>query len=185
MHNNISESVVGCLGVAFGFMCLGYALSKRKQMENICNKIDISLDDISEKTNIDIPKDVINKAVDRAINREVEKAIITVKENVVSKVEKDILSAAENAVNDAYPDTSVAVKNKVNALINGMDIYSLRTEVRDKAKAEVISNLENNLDDILEDYKNSLSNVRKIYSSIADSMIPENGKRGQTVSFTI
>ena len=54
--------------------------------------------------------------------------------------------------------------------VSRINVSSLKAEIKDSVKREVTDRLHDEMNDILDSYNSQLTDIGKIYSSIADSM---------------
>lgn len=168
------DNFVGLLGVSAGLVGLGYGLAMHTKMAKIGEKLDCSIEDLANKTDIDIPDDMIERAVEKAVNREVRDAVKKASDAAVTAVKRDIHKQVADTVEAEYSD----IKDKVlEELINEaakIDAKRVRADIEKAAKEIALEKFEANLDDILDKHNTELENVTKIYKAIADAVAPTN-----------
>ena len=175
MKNNF-DMIVGLGGFIVGFIGIGYAIGARKRMNDICAKIDKSLDEISNGMEIDIPQSVIDKAVDKAVDREVGKAVEKAATTAANDVKQDIYKEVKQAVNESYSDVKASVTEELRRQVAKVDISEARREVIREAKETAADKFDSNLNDILEKFNGDLNNISFIYKSIANAITKDNDK---------
>lgn len=119
---------------------------------------------------LDVPENVLNDAINIAVDREVGKAINKVSLEIGANARKDMQTIIMAEVNWAHTQIVNEVSNEVAKQVANIDTRKLSEEVRTKAKQMVIDKFDNNLDSLLTDFNDKLSNVAKIYESIAETM---------------
>ena len=162
--------VIGFCGLVVGLVGVGYAVGSRKKLSDVADKLNKSIDEISNDMEVDIPQCVIDKAVNKAVEREVERRVRVASKEAVTKVSTDIHNSVADSVNKAYSDIDRSVKTEIKKQIALIDIREARREVIAEAKKTVAEKFESDLDDILENYKDELATVSKIYKSIANAV---------------
>lgn len=160
---NVVGIIVGIAGVA-------YAFYTTKKMNDLCNKIDKTIDDVSKDMLVDVPETIVEKAVEKAVNREVGRTVEEYSARAVKAVKDDIHSQVKTAINDSYSDIRKSVTDQVAKEVSNIDIKTLKRDVTEKAKESIVEKFDGNLDNLLEEFNSNLTNVSKIYKSIADSM---------------
>lgn len=171
------KSLIAFGGVAIGLTGIGYAIGSRKKLNDICNKLDKSIDDLSTSIDVDIPQYMIDKAVSKAVDRSVERAVRDATSIAVNAVKNDIHKEVQTSVNNAYADISASVTNKIASEVSKINMKQLSSSVTAKAEEKIIEKFEGNLDDVLEKFNRNLDNTGKIYESIANSISKkDNGK---------
>ena len=162
--------VIGFCGLVVGLVGVGYAVGGRKKLGDVADKLNKSIDEISNDMEVDIPQCVIDKAVNKAVEREVERRVQVASKEAVTKVSTDIHKSVADSVNKVYSDIDRSVKAEIKKQIALIDIREARREVIAEAKKTVAEKFESDLDDILENYKDELATVSKIYKSIANAV---------------
>lgn len=177
----INNRDLGFLGIVIGLAGIAYASYIHLKVKETNNMIDISIDNLSKEVNVDVSALVIEKAVTRAVDREVNKAVNSISYEVQETIRKDINNKVRNAVSDAYSDIRGSVSKEVAKEVANLNMESLRKKVKEEAKQLVLDKFNENLDSLLEDFNQNLTNVSKIYGSIADNMV----KKPQETVFKI
>ena len=169
------DFLIGVAGFVVGFIGIGYAIGSHKRLNDICDRIGKSIDNISENLDVIIPETVVDKAVEKATRLESERAVRNATDKIIRNIEEDIRRKVTSAVNSEYSNIKKSVTDKTAKEVSKIDIRDLSSEIREKAKEEVISKLDDNLDDILEKYNKELERVGKIYKSISDTFVNNRG----------
>ena len=71
---------VGCIGVGYGLKC-------HKEMKELAEKIDKSIDEIEKETVIDVSEDIVEKAVNEAVAKKTTAAVNRCVSGVIVDVE--------------------------------------------------------------------------------------------------
>ena len=153
-----------------GLVGLGYGIGVHCKMKKLCEKLDTTIEDLSNDVPIDIPKEVVDQAVERAAERRARYAVDNAAADVISKIKADIHSDVSSAVSDERKRISEQVTDKIAEKVSKIDEDELRKDVVNKAKEQIAAKFDNKLDDILEDFNSNLSNVSRIYRSIAQTI---------------
>lgn len=161
----------GPIGIAASIIAIGYSIYTQRKLNGILTTIDLSIDEVSKGITVDISDAMIEKAINKVVDREVVKVIKTVSNEVLRTIRSDIHKEVKVSVNDSYQNIKTSVTKEVSEQVANMDMRRLKEEVKEKAKDLVIEKFDGNLESLLADFNNSLSNVSKIYNSIADSMV--------------
>ena len=153
-------------------MGLGYLYNK---LQRIAHKVDMSVDTLAEKTPVDISTVLIDKAVQRAVDREVGAAVSAASNTAVRRISDDMDTQIRRSVAASYSNIEDSVSTEVARQVSNLDINRLKQDVTAKAKQAVVEKFDGHLDDIIDDFKKNLENVSKIYGSIANTMIKKPG----------
>ena len=87
---NKFDNLVGLFGAALGMIGIGYALGTHSKMARISEKLDISIEDLANKTPVNIPDSMIERATEKAVALEVKNAVGKATDIVLKEVKRDI-----------------------------------------------------------------------------------------------
>ena len=175
MSNKV-DLIFGIGGFAVGLIGIGYALGSRKRMKDICSRLDTTIDNISKDNNVDIPKSIVDQAVNRAVNRDVDWAVTRATDDVIKSVKSDIHREVDSAVRAKYSDIEKSVSEEVSQRISNIDMKKMTDTVMNKAEQKIVDKFDDSLDELLEKFNHNLDNISKIYSSMVDTMRKSNDK---------
>lgn len=184
---NKYDGFVGLLGVTIGLVGIGYAVGTHTKMAQISENLDRSIEDLASKTPIDIPDSMIERAVEKAIAYEVKQAVGKATDTVIAEVKRDIHKQVGNAVEVEYSNIKTAVLKEITDEAAKIDVNRVRADVERAAKAHALEKFDDKLDDIVdefkekvegyvEDCKDNLAVVNKVYKTFANAMTPNSSK---------
>lgn len=168
-----ADSFVGVGICILGLVGVGYAIGVHSKMKVMCDRLDTSIDNLVNNTEIDIPAKVIDQAVQKAVERESYSAVKWATEEVVADAKREIESRVGTAVKAQYDAISDGVADQIAKNVARIDESKLKKEVVQKAKEQIAKKFDDKLDDLLEEFNGNLQNVGKIYKSIARSFFKE------------
>jgi hypothetical protein len=119
---------------------------------------------------VDVPDELVDLAVKRAVDRETNLVVRRATCDIVDSTKRDIQKEVKSSVENVYSDIRASVSKEISYQVANLDINKMKSEVKEKAKELVLEKFDGNLNSLLEDFNQSLSNVSKIYESIAESM---------------
>lgn len=182
MNNKFnSDALVGLIGVAAGLIGIGYAMGTHSKMAKISENLDRSIEELASNTPVDIPNDMIERAVEKAVAYEVKQAVAKAKDVVIVDVKRDIHKQVSDAVESEYRDMKDLVLEELTNEAAKIDVKRVRADVERAAKEHALEKFDDNLDDILKGFSEQLNNTSKIYSSIADTMTGYKSANRETV----
>lgn len=176
--------IVGLGGFAMGLVGISYAIGSRKKVNDICNKLDVTIDNLSKDFNVDIPDKIVEEAVDRAVNREARNQVDKAVSSVINTVKSDIHNEVNTAVKAIYPDIRKACTTKVTEEVSKINVKDLKDVIREDAREKVAEKFDGQLDDILEKFNSDLDNISKIYSSITKKITGSDGSNNLKISLS-
>lgn len=153
-------NVLAAIGVV-GY--IGYLHSK---INKISAMIGVAVDDLSSNTEVTISQDILDLALQRAVDREVS----YISSKISRDVNTEIRSQVKYSVDEASSDIKDSVSTEIAKQVKNIDVSGMEREVIRKAKDAVAEKFDRKLDGLLDDFNGNLENVQKIYSSIAKSM---------------
>lgn len=164
------DAIIGLAGICIGMIGIGYAFGAHKKMNDISEKLDKSINQLSESVVVDIPDHLIDRAIEQAVNREVEGEVRRASVRVVNDIEREVKSEVSSAVNSERTKIQESVKKEIEKKVSNIDISSLKRDVIEEAKEAAAEKMDSSLDDILEQFNDELHTVSKIYNSIAKAI---------------
>lgn len=167
---NKYDGLVGLLGVTFGLVGVGYAFGTHSKMAKISEKLDRSIDELAGNTPIDIPNDMIERAVEKAVADQVKQSVGKATDDVIVAIKKDMRKQVSDAVEEEYSNVKSTVLDELVNAASKIDVKRVRADVEKAAKEHALEKFDDNLDNILENFNDQLKSTSKIYTSIADTM---------------
>lgn len=144
-----------------------------KQIRDLTKKLDASMSEINEMTDIEVKETIIDAVVERKVSEEVAHAVKKSAAVAVADIEDDIHDQIEAEVEKEYDDIKESVQTEIKNQISDININKLKNEVVKQAKEAAAKKFENDLDEVLEKYNNNLEKLTSIYGSIAQKMNPK------------
>ena len=167
----------GAVAVTAGAAYLGRKLSK------LTKKVGMSIEDLAKAESKDIHQEIIERSVEKAAKQEVRRYAQDGANDALRTVKLEVQSQVKAAVNEAFDQLKASVEAEITAQVAAIDHQALKRDVTEQAKKKIIEKFDGNLDDILRDFSDNLSRVKKIYSSISETL-SERGS-GKEISFKV
>lgn len=175
------DNFVGLLGVTFGLIGIGYAMGTHSKMARISEKLDRSIEDLASDVTIDIPNDMIERAVEKAVAAEAKQAVSKATDAAIVAVKRDIHKQVTDAVESEYSNIKDTVLEELVTEASKIDAKRVRADVERAAKEIALEKFDDNLDEILQKHNDELANVTKIYKAIADTVAPAKSNDNEVV----
>ena len=170
----LNSKAVGLIGALLGSVALGYVVRLQVKVNKTEALLVECINEISKKVSIDVPDALIEEAITQTIEREIGTAIRKASSEAIGSARRDMRNEVKAAVEGSFSNIKTSVATEVSKQVADMDITALRNEVKLQAKELVVEKFQKDLDSVLEDFNQNLSNVSKIYGSIAESMTKKN-----------
>jgi uncharacterized membrane protein YheB (UPF0754 family) len=161
----------GILGLLAGAAGIVVSIFAYKRLEDIGDKVDMSIKDLSAKTTVDIGNAVVDKAVQKAVNREVGLAVASAANKAARTVADDMESKIRKQVNASYSDIERSVSKEISRQVENLNIDKIKRDVTEKAKEAVLEKLDGSLDDLVDGFSENLETISKIYKAIGNSVL--------------
>ncbi len=168
MRYNIDGT--GALGIVIGIIGIGYGIYQAYKTGETAKKLDMTIEDLAKKTPVDIQQSVVDRATERAIEREVRIAVNETAKAVRSDAQDEIKREVGKAVEAVYEDLSKDVVDRISDQVANIDEYALKEKVTKEAEKKILKKFDGALDGVLGDFNRQLGNVNKIYENIADTL---------------
>lgn len=193
--------VVGVVGtglasaVYFGYQC--YKVGKTAK------KLDMTLDDLSKKTPVEIEQAVVDEATKAAVDREVHAAVTDTASKIRSQVRVDMDKEIRSDVRAHYDEMKLDVSKKIADEVAAMDRDGVRRHVEEDARKIIIDESKERVDELVEEarkkvnskidgvvgeFTNGIGNALSIYdkfSNFVDKRINPSSSGGKSVSFRL
>lgn len=169
---NKYDGIVGLVGATMGLIGIGYGLGMHSKMAKISEKLDCSIDELASKTPIDIPNDMIERAVEKAVADQAKQAVGKATDVAIAAVKRDIHKQVSDAIEEEYSNVKESVLEELVTEAAKIDVKRVRSDIEKAAKERAMEKFDDNLDDILAGHTREFENVTKIYQAIANSMAP-------------
>ena len=158
-----TKVVIGILVTIGGVGYIGYLHSKINELSSM---VQVAVDDLAAQTEITISDDILDRAVQKAVDREVS--------YISTRIVRDLNSEIRSEVKKSVDLSSVTIKSlaskEIERQVRNIDISDMEKEVVNRAKDAIAEKFDTKLDGILDDFNDQLQSVQKIYSSIAKSI---------------
>lgn len=154
---------IACAVAGVSTIFSAYLLIRLRRVEN---SVDLTVNNLADKTPIDVSDAVVEKAIQRAVDRELTSVVNTVNRRLYDEIRREV----RESVKSSYSDLKSSVANEIARQVKNVDIREIEKEAVTKAKEAIAEKFDNRLDGLLEDFNENLTNVSKIYSSIAKTM---------------
>lgn len=172
----ISEKTVAYLiGGGAVLFSIGWSTYQQNQLKK-------QVDKLTGKIHIDVEDVYVCEAVDRVIDREVNKKINAAASKAIDDTKKEMTRQINKEVKAAYSDVRKDVKAELMKQVGEVSINGIRKEVIEEARTAAVDKFKGDMDDVLKSYAADLDNVRKIHESIANTLSGGNEKRGTTLT---
>lgn len=165
------STIISLIGLGVATIGTVYSIASGKRLKDVCRRLDVSIDDLVNKAGKDIQLDISDKAVNEAIDRLISEQVAASAPRIEAKIRSDLYSKisdeVKREVNAQYNDIKTNVVREVKEKVGHIDISDVKKQVIADAKEEAAGRFRDELDNILERFNDQLSDVKKIYSSIA------------------
>lgn len=128
---------IGALGIFGGFVGLAYGYFQYKSNKKTAQKLDMAIEEMSQKLPIDIEKAVIEKAVQKAVDREVRSSVQLTSSELKDGIRNDMKAKIQKDVDEAYGDLKGDVEEHIKRQVSAIDIDGLKSDIKQEVKDEV------------------------------------------------
>lgn len=161
------DAFMATMGFAVGLLGLGYAIGTHNKMTKISNRLELTIDQLADNMEIDIPDCIVDQAVEKAVADAAKKAVDKATNEAIAALKKDIHAKVSTTVEKEYESIRETVLKKATDEAAKIDTARVRRDIEKAAKEAALSKFNDNMDDILEQFNVNLGNLSKIYNSMA------------------
>lgn len=173
---SIELKELGILGLVISIGTSAYTLYQndkaKKELKETTDKLNLSIDDISNHTKVDIEQRMIDKAVERAVEREVHRATIDAVAAVKADVHETILKNVKKEVDAQYKNLTEEVSEKISDQVAAISEDALENKVIPRVEAKLQKRGEEKIDRTVAEARSkadsALSAVLGTYNSISN-----------------
>ena len=159
------------IGIILGFVgTISYAIDCSRKLKAVSDKMDIAVRDLVKADNIDIPKELIEKSVEKAVKDEAQFQVARAMTNVANKVVEEYRDDIETAVENEFEKQKGSLAKALKTKIDDIDISKLKREVVREAKEDCANKLKRDLEDISDKYTEQIDSMTSIYQTIASKI---------------
>lgn len=137
----------------------------------LAKKLDVTIDDLSNRTDVSVEQSVISAAVDKAVNKSLSEKIETATKEASRIAAASIREEAKSCVTKAYGDVKGVVKKELMNRVKSLDISEIKDEIVDAAKEKVYERLDSDIEEIVQKHDDDLGSVSKVYKVLAKRFI--------------
>lgn len=170
----ISPIITTAISVISAGTSAGICIWKQKKLEE-------SIDKLSKTVTIDVDDDYIHKIVQASVDRTSKSRIDSAVRNAVGDIQADMSAQIRKEINKQYADLRASVKAEMQKQVGRIDLDDIRKDIVAEGKEKAQEQFKKDLDKIIEQYNDNLSNINTIYSNIADTLANA-GKKGTTLT---
>lgn len=144
-----------------------------------------AIDSLADHVNLDINDPYLREYVEKAVDKEVCKAVSKACDDVVS-LQKNVISTAVSAEVKKQKDiVAGSVKSAIANRVGKLNIDDIKKEALAEAKEMASDKLREDMDDILDNYKQGLDNMATIYKAISEKASKSASTSGLSFDFSL
>lgn len=161
------------ISAASSIVITGVSIWKQKKLEE-------SIDKFSNTITVDIEDEYVERIVKKAVDRNVKERIALMSKVAAENIRADMYKEIKKEVNKQYADIKASVKQKVEKEVGRIDLDDIRKEIIAEGREKASAEFKKDLDKVIEQYNDNLSQINTIYSNIAETL--SNNKKGATLT---
>ena len=132
MSINLNGKELGIAGVIIGVAGTVYGIWREKKSNDLAKKLDTTLTNLENKTEVNISQDVVNKAVKNAVERHASAAAKRAADQAGENIRDDMDSMIRKDVDRVYSELKGKVSERVDEEINNLDFDAMTEEAQKK-----------------------------------------------------
>lgn len=182
----------GIIGIVVGAIGIGCAVFEALKADKVLDKLDATMDTIDRNSTVEIREDIVEKAMLKAVDRKVAKAVDSTSVLVREDLQRDMHSQVTKAVEKQRQDIDDKVIAKAESLISGMSDDELKDKVVKVASKQASAAVDKEVKKLAEDAAKQIAKGLEVYSTFdgalktafggAGSSRPSTGNRKFTIN---
>lgn len=180
MNRNIIIVGAGIGAAIFSTVSMIISISRNRDVDRINKKLGkIGLDaekviqDLSDDCVLDIRQEIVDRATEAAINREVHKAVQDISYRIEREKTKEIQKEVNNAIHTSYSEVKKQVYEEAKRRMGTIDTEKLKDQIVTEAKESALNKFDSYLKTVSDNFSESVGNASKIYKAISDALCRE------------
>lgn len=142
-----------------------------------------AIDSLADHVNLDINDPYLREYVEKAVDQEIKRAASKAAEDIVSLQKSTISTAVSAEVKTQKDILAGSVKSAIANRVGKLNIDDIKKEALAEAKEMASDKLREDMDDILDNYKQGLDNMATIYKAISEKASTSKSTSTSGVSF--
>lgn len=172
MRTNFNIDGIGAFGVIIGLGGLIFAAWQAKKTDDIAKKLGVAMDEVEKKTTIDISQSIVDRATEKAVDREVKLAVADTVKKVHEKYEGVLTDKVKEAVNNNLSAVDSAVEAKAKELVDGIDKVQFQKRITDEGAKILSGDFTGSLNGLLADAKGKVSFMVGTITDLVEAATP-------------
>ena len=181
---------LGVLGIVLGLFGIGYSVYKEKKTEELAKKLDLSVEDVANKTPVQVQQSLIDKAVDIAVDRAVDNmarsAVADVKSDFHLEIEKQVGKAVTEVTAMIRGKVSDEAKDQLDHIDKDMIVKDATRKIVDELRIEGRKELNHQMTGVVNELSSNLAAYKQVYDGVKGALNFVNpANTGKDVTFRI
>ena len=144
-----------------------------------------AIDSLADHVNLDINDPYLREYVEKAVDQEIKRAASKAAEDIVSLQKSTISTAVSAEVKTQKDILAGSVKSAIANRVGKLNIDDIKKEALAEAKEMASDKLREDMDDILDNYKQGLDNMATIYKAISEKASKSASTSGLSFDFSL
>ncbi len=168
--NKLDILLISAAGVSFaGFVGTAiYAHVNARRLKCLSNKFGIAIDHIVDETDIQIPQEIIDKAMNEAVKRAAKNQVEVSAIEITSRIKSEMSVHLREKVEACTKNLEDDIKAEYRKQIKNLDLDDIRTEVVAEVREKALKMIKSNMDDIIEKHNDELDATARVYESLKE-----------------
>lgn len=163
----------------FGFTAYKFIELYRKK------KATDAIDSLADHIHLDLDDPYLKEYVEQAVSQEIYRASVKAANDVIKLQEGKISDAVRAEVKNQKDILAGSVKSAIANRVGKLNIDDIKKEALAEAKEMASDKLREDMDDILDNYKQGLDNMATIYKAISEKASKSASTSGLSFDFSL
>lgn len=138
MSNRINLDGFGIFGIVGGLISLGFAVYQTNKLSKTCDKLGMAIDDVEKKANIDVQEEIVNTAIEHAVQRKVDRTANEAINAIKADIHNSINTKVRKEIDAQYEKISEEVTERITEDVASISKTKLSDQVLPRVEKKLV-----------------------------------------------
>ena len=162
--------IVACVGFGAAALTAGCGYLANK-VRKLTKKLDMTVKELEDTEAKDISKELIEKSVQKAADREVNRYAKAAADESLASIKKEVNCQVEKAVDSALDRIEKDVSDEISDQVAKIDEHALQKRVTEQAEKKILNKFDHALEEKVDEFEDKLNDKMNGFKTKIDGLI--------------